>query len=121
MVPGPSSRLSALGSAVRPSEVPGALTDPSQVVALFNGISLTVAAAFGMGNHEQYLSNQDFSKAIHWVWVGNATTLISISLGKIAVMAFLLTIQGETYKARRRVPYFLCTSTVGFDYSAASL
>ena len=65
VVPRPSSGLSALGSAVRPSEVPGALTDPSQVVALFNGISLTVAAAFGMGNHEQYLSNQDFSKAIH--------------------------------------------------------
>ena len=74
-----------------------------------------------MGNHQSYLSNHDFSTALHWVWVGNATTLLSISFGKIAVVAFLLTIQGETYRVKRYVLYFLCTSTVGFDPSAASL
>lgn len=74
-----------------------------------------------MGNHENQLSNHDFSNALHWVWVGNATTLISISFGKIAVVAFLLTMQGQTYKTRRYMLYFLCTSTVGFGHSTASL
>ncbi|KAL2057152.1 hypothetical protein ABVK25_002891 [Lepraria finkii] len=81
-------------------------------VGVFNGIAYTVAARFGMGNHESNLSDHDFSRAMHWVWVGNATTLISISFGKIAVVAFLLTIQGETYRTKRHLLYFLCTSTV---------
>ncbi len=96
-------------------------TNPLQAVGVFNGVSLTVAAAFGMGNHESALSDTDFSNAMHWVWVGNAATLISISFGKIAVVAFLLTIQGETHKSKRHMLYFLCTSTVGFDHSAALL
>ncbi|KAM0796506.1 hypothetical protein BDR22DRAFT_893191 [Usnea florida] len=91
------------------------------VLGVFNGVSLTVAAASGMGNHQNSLSNHDFSTALHWVWVGNATTLLSISFGKIAVVAFLLTIQGETYKVKRYMLYFLCTSTVGFDLSAVLL
>lgn len=82
---------------------------------MFNGISYTVAARFGMGNHESDLSDLDFSRAIHWVWVGNATTLISISFGKIAVVAFLLSIQGETYRTKRLLLYFVCASTVGFE------
>ena len=98
-----------------------ALTDLSQVVGLINGISLTIAAASGMGNHADYLSDHDFSTAMCWVWVGNAATLISISFGKIAVVAFLLTIQGETHKTKRHMLYFLCASTVGFKPSTGSL
>ncbi|KAL6716688.1 hypothetical protein ACLMJK_006256 [Lecanora helva] len=81
-------------------------------VGVFNSISYTVAARFGAGNHEDNLTEHDFSTAMHWIWVGNATTLISISFGKIAVVAFLLTIQGMTHKTRRNLLYFLCASTV---------
>ena len=100
-----------------PSEYLRALTNLSQIIGLINGTSLTIAAASGIGNHADLLSDHDFSTAMCWVWVGNAATLISISFGKIAVVAFLLTIQGETHSTKRHMLYFLCASTVSFEPS----
>lgn len=80
---------------------------------MFNCIAYTIAASFGIGNHESNLSQSDIPTAFLWVWVGNATTLISISFGKIAVVEYLLTIQGGTYRTKRYVLYFLGISTVG--------
>ena len=120
VVAGPSFGLFAHGQQLSLQEHQKNPTKPLRATGVFNDISLTVAAASGMGNHEYTLSDTDFSNAMHGVWVGNAATLISISFGRIAVIAFLLTIQG-TQKSKSHLLYFLCASTLGVDHSATLL
>ena len=82
---------------------------------MLNTVTLTIAAANGLGNHDSNLSSSELSEAMCWVWVGNATTLISISFGKGAVVAFLFAVQGEVYRTKRYILHFLCCSTVSLS------
>lgn len=82
-------------------------TDKSQVVSALAQITLTMSASEGLGNHEAMLTNSQISYALKWSWIGQISTIVSVGLGKLAIIEFLLQIQNRTHKKQAWFLYFV--------------
>lgn len=65
---------------------------------MFAQIALTISVVWGIGNHSEFLSQDQLQLAIEWSWIGQIVTLLSTGFGKIAIIAFLLRVQEGTHK-----------------------
>ena len=77
-------------------------------------ISSTVSVYWGLARHIHDLTPTQISKNQFWYTLCITFTLVGISLGKIAIIAFILQIEGRSLKPyRKRFLYFLAiTNTI---------
>ncbi|KAJ6446468.1 S-adenosyl-L-methionine-dependent methyltransferase [Purpureocillium lavendulum] len=74
-------------------------------LALSAQILMTVSARFGLGNHEHVLSDADKIQTNFWSWMAQVLAIIAMAVGRIAVIAFLLTLQARTNVTGRWLLY----------------
>ena len=67
----------------------------------------TVAAASGLGNHFALLNRPQQIAALKWSFLGQFPMLNGIGFGKLAVIAFLLRIQGPNHLKKKWFLYFI--------------
>ena len=76
-----------------------------QGIALTAQSLMTVSAVYGLGNHESVLSLSDIVKTNLWSWIAQILAIISLVVGRIAVISFLLILQQRTHPIGRRLLY----------------
>lgn len=75
-------------------------------------VMLTLGTAQGLGQHTSNLTPRQAYLAIMYGWVNLALALIAIGLGKIAVVAFVVSIQGySVYDPWRSVFFWFLVGT----------
>jgi hypothetical protein len=57
---------------------------------------MTVSAHYGLGNHASLLSNYNIVQTNLWSWMAQIIAILCLAVARIAVIAFLLSIQGRT-------------------------
>ncbi|KAJ5089737.1 hypothetical protein N7532_008421 [Penicillium argentinense] len=71
------------------------------MVALAAQSTVTVSVQYGLGNHQNLLSHENLVRTNLWSWVAQVLAILDLVIARIAVIAFLLSIQGRTmYKSR---------------------
>ena len=58
---------------------------------------MTVSAVYGLGNHESVLSPYHIVKTNLWSWIAQIVAIIDLVVARIAVISFLLALQGPTH------------------------
>ena len=82
-----------------------------QISATLATIFLTISVHWGFGHHVDSLTTLQIARNQFWYWLFITFALIGISLGKIAITAFILHIEGISLKLwKRRFLYFVTTS-----------
>lgn len=76
---------------------------------------LTIGAEYGLGQHASNLQAEQVALAAMYAWINIALALVAIGLGKIAIIVFILTIQGYYEPKRSAVLWFLGASTLGIN------
>ncbi|KAJ5594910.1 uncharacterized protein N7459_001118 [Penicillium hispanicum] len=76
-------------------------------VALAAQSFMTVSARYGLGNHQDLLSYENIVKTNLWSWIGQVIAVFDLVLARIAVIAFLLSIQSGTVTKTRYLLYFV--------------
>lgn len=71
-----------------------------QVVSLVQQIMQTMAAAYGIGNHQWRLSHSDLREGNKWNWIGRIIGIFAATFGKNVVVALLFRIQGSTHRRK---------------------
>ena len=88
----------------------------SQILALIATIFLTLSAVFGLGEHLADLEAKDpelISKNQFYQWVFTTFAIAAITLGKMAIIAFILQIEGTTTLGKRKwTLYFFAASNL---------
>ncbi|KAI9726364.1 MAG: hypothetical protein M1828_001638 [Chrysothrix sp. TS-e1954] len=80
---------------------------------------LVGAVANGMGNHVELLDPHQIDRAVLFDTISISILLIGYCPGKIAIIAFLLRIQGPTHVKKARFLYFLAASNVLLNFTQA--
>lgn len=62
---------------------------------------MTVSVLYGLGNHQDLLSHENIVKTNLWSWVGQVIAILDLVVARIAVIAFLLSIQARTMHKSR--------------------
>lgn len=70
----------------------------------------TIATVYGIGNHQENLTENDVTTAIKYFWLGIYVCVLSVAISKLAVIALLLQIQGPTHPKMKWVLYFVGVS-----------
>lgn len=65
---------------------------------------MTVSVWYGLGTHQTLLSSRRIVQTNLWSWIGQVTAILDLVIARIAVIAFLLSIQSGTWSRGR---YFL--------------
>jgi len=78
-----------------------------QALALSAQVLMTVSARFGLGNHEGLLSDADIVQTNFWSWMAQVLAILAMAVGRIAVIAFLITLQARTNVTGRWVLYLV--------------
>lgn len=85
-------------------------------VTLFFGLValgvLTAACAYGLGRNNADLDEWHSSRAIMTLWIGQALCIFAIALSKLVVIAFLLRVQGNSYRWGTYFLYFLAATNL---------
>ena len=76
-----------------------------QTIAIVAQSVMTVSAVYGLGNHESLLSHSDIVKTNLWSWIAQVLAILSLVVGRIAVISFLLILQQRTHPIGRRLLY----------------
>ncbi|GJN77429.1 O-methyltransferase [Purpureocillium lilacinum] len=76
-------------------------------LALSAQVLMTVSARFGLGNHEGLLSDADIVQTNFWSWMAQVLAILAMAVGRIAVIAFLITLQARTNVTGRWVLYLV--------------
>ena len=72
----------------------------------------TVSVHWGFGRHITELESKQASRSQLYDWIFNTVIIISFTLGKIAIIAFILRIEGISIKpCKKRFLYFIAIST----------
>lgn len=79
------------------------------MVALASQSAITVSVRYGLGNHQDILPKSDLVQANLWSWVAQVLAIFDLVIARIAVIAFLLSIQGRTMYKSRYLLYFVGT------------
>ena len=92
------------------------LTFSQQSFGVISTAFITVAVHYGLGLHMIDLVEQGTpSEALKHQWMSTIFALVSIGLGKIAVVAFLIDVQGKTHKYQRLFLKFLAATNLLFN------
>lgn len=83
--------------------------------------TLTVGAAHGLGLSQSDLTPRDISSALLFGWINQVLALVAIGLSKIAIVAFLLRIEGVHTPTRTFALWFLAGSNLVLNCIAAIL
>lgn len=78
-------------------------------------VMLTIGAAYGLGQHFSNLDAQQAYLAVMYGWINLALALVAIGLGKIAIIVFILQIQGYYEPRRSAFLWFMGASTLGIN------
>ncbi|KAJ5979823.1 hypothetical protein N7481_007121 [Penicillium waksmanii] len=70
------------------------------VFAIAGVILVTVSVIYGIGSHENVLSESDKAEALKWGWINQLLGLLATSFGKLAIVAFLQQIHGPEHRER---------------------
>ncbi len=73
-----------------------------QVFATISQVFTTMSVSLGMGKHIDDLSNQNITMSLKFIWFAQSTQLFVICMGKLAVVAYLTTINGPSYAKTKR-------------------
>jgi hypothetical protein len=84
-------------------------------------VMLTLGAAQGIGIHSSFLTSEQAKDGILFGWVNQVLALVAIGLGKIAIVLFLLQIQGYSTTVRTAYLWFLAGSSLIVNIVAAVL
>lgn len=71
-----------------------------------------IGAAHGLGQHFSYLEAQQAYIAVMYGWINLALALVAIGRGKIAIIVFILHIQGYYEPRRSAFLWFMGASTL---------
>ena len=58
---------------------------------------MTVSTYYGTNNHQDLLSYEDLVLANLWSWIGQVVAISAAAMGRFAVIAFLLALQGASH------------------------
>lgn len=83
-----------------------------QVFAIAGVILVTVSVDYGIGSHQNDLSESDAVAAIKWGWINQLLSILATSLGKLAIVAFLQQIHGPEHRGRVIGLWALATSNL---------
>ena len=77
---------------------------------------ITASCANGSGNHvAEVAPHGTVTKAMKWSMISSAIVLFGIGTSKVAIIAFLLTVQGLTHQYMRFFLYFLAVTNLAFN------
>ena len=82
---------------------------------------LAIGAANGIGIHQQYLSPENIENGLLFGWMNQVLALVAIGLGKVAIVVFLLQIQGYQTPARSTFLWIIAGSGFIVNLLAAIL
>ncbi|KAJ5767788.1 hypothetical protein N7533_000371 [Penicillium manginii] len=82
------------------------------VFAIAGVILVTVSVIYGIGTHDNVLSENDIIQALKWGWINQLLGLFATSFGKMAIVAFLQQIHGPEHRERVIVLWFLAISNL---------
>jgi len=57
---------------------------------------MTVSVYYGLGNHQDLLSHDNIVKTNLWSWIAQILAIIDLVIARVAVIAFVMTIQKGT-------------------------
>lgn len=60
-----------------------------------------MSVLYGTGNHQDDLTDHQAVYSALWSWIGQVCAIFSMVWGRFGVIAFLVALQGSTYKAWR--------------------
>jgi hypothetical protein len=66
---------------------------------------MTVSARYGLGNHQDRLDYDNIVKTNLWSWIAQILAIIDLVIARIAVIAFLMTIQNRTKSKSKYLLY----------------
>ncbi|KAF7718264.1 Uncharacterized protein PECH_002079 [Penicillium ucsense] len=73
--------------------------------ALAAQCTMTVSVHYGLGNHQNLLSYDNIVKTNLWSWIAQVLAIIDLVIARIAVIAFLMTIQNRTQSKSKYLLY----------------
>ena len=79
-------------------------------MCLLAQVMQTIAAAYGIGNHQDLLTHNDIVQGNKWNWLGRIVGIFAATLGKNVVVALLLRIQGSTHRRKAWILHFVWAS-----------
>ncbi|KAF2229477.1 hypothetical protein EV356DRAFT_438012, partial [Viridothelium virens] len=85
------------------------------ILATVNACFFTISASWGVGNHSDVLNKQDIVNAGRWQWIGLPLGVIAPGTGKLAIVAFILQLQGRTNFRKSLVLHVIAWSNMIFD------
>lgn len=62
-----------------------------------------MSVLYGTGNHQAALSPTQAVNSAFWSWIGQVCAIFALVWGRFAVIAFLVSLQGQTYAWWKRV------------------
>ena len=68
---------------------------------------MTVSAVYGLGNHQSLLSPYNIVKTNLWSWIAQIVAILCLAVARIAVIAFLLSLQQRTHRKARWLLYIV--------------
>ncbi|CEO60460.1 hypothetical protein PMG11_05087 [Penicillium brasilianum] len=74
-------------------------------VAFSAQVTMTVSARYGLGNHQDLLAYDNIVKTNLWSWIAQVLAIIDLVIARIAVIAFLMTIQNRTMSKSKYLLY----------------
>lgn len=86
-----------------------------QIFGALSMVMLTIGTAHGLGQHFSNLEAQQAHLAVMYGWINLALALVAIGLGKIAIIVFILHIQGYYDPRRSAFLWFMGASTLGIN------
>lgn len=66
---------------------------------------MTVSVMYGLGDHQRLLSAHNIVQTNLWSWLAQIVAILCLVISRIAVIAFLLSLQGRTSSIGRIVLY----------------
>ncbi|UNI14258.1 hypothetical protein JDV02_000905 [Purpureocillium takamizusanense] len=76
-------------------------------LALSAQVLMTISARYGLGNHEGLLSDEEIVQTNFWSWMAQVVAILAMAVGRLAVIAFLVTLQARTLIAGRWLLYLV--------------
>ncbi|KAI9043610.1 uncharacterized protein KD926_003380 [Aspergillus affinis] len=78
-----------------------------KMIALGAQCTMTVSVKYGLGMHQDLLSDSDIVQTNFWSWVAQAIGIVDLAVARCAVIAFLLALQARTHRKGRWVLFFV--------------
>jgi len=82
----------------------------SYLIAIPMQIFLTLSVLYGLGNHTKQVAFEDAATASLYNWTFEMIAIIDIGFAKIAIIAFILMLQGPTHPKMKWVLHFIWIS-----------